>query len=337
MSGSALTASPRTTSPYRVVAVVGPTASGKSALADELSLRLGGEVVSADAMQVYRGMDIGTAKTPVSERRVPLHCVDLVPVDSAFSVALYAEHAHAAIDGLLKRDMVPVVCGGTGLYVRAALEEMDFPPGDQTENPVRAAYARLAEEIGPDALYARLVERDPESAALIHPNNVRRVIRAFELLEQGTTYACEHSTLHVRRDRHPTLYLGLNLNREVLYERINARVDRMVGEGLLAEVESLVAQGLGDALTSRQAIGYKEMLEVVRGEATLDDAVERIKTATRRYAKRQLTWFRSDERIHWLDATRADVSSLADEAMGLLERPESESADQRASRMTSLA
>ncbi len=309
----------RTTSPYRVVAVVGPTASGKSALADELSQRLDGEAVSADAMQVYRGMDIGTAKTPPSERKVPLHCVDLVPVDSAFSAALYAECAHEAIDRLLERGKTPVVCGGTGLYVRAALEEMGFPPGDQVENPVRAAYARLAGEIGADALYARLVERDPESAALVHPNNVRRVIRAFELLEQGTTYAREHSTLRVRRDRHPTLHIGLNVDREVLYGRINDRVDRMVGEGLLAEVQSLVDLGLGDALTSRQAIGYKEMLEVVRGEATLDDAVERVKTATRRYAKRQLTWFRSDERIHWLDATRADAATLADEAMGLFE------------------
>ena len=183
---------------YETVAVVGPTASGKSALADELAVRLGSEVVSADAMQVYRRMDIGTAKTPPGERRAPLRCVDLVDPDEPYSVALYAREAHRAIDEACGRGLVPVVCGGTGLYVRAALEDMDFPAGDQVGNPVRDRYTKLADDIGADALHRRLEEIDPESAALIHPHNVRRVVRAFELLEGGSSYAREHETAAAR-------------------------------------------------------------------------------------------------------------------------------------------
>lgn len=303
---------------YETVAVVGPTASGKSALADELAVRLGSEVVSADAMQVYRRMDIGTAKTPPGERRAPLRCVDLVDPDEPYSVALYAQEAHRAIDEVCGRGLVPVVCGGTGLYVRAALEDMDFPAGDQVGNPVRDRYTKLADDIGADALHRRLEEIDPESAALIHPHNVRRVVRAFELLEGGSSYAREHETLHVRRDRRRTLHVGLSVPRHVLYGRIDARVDAMLEQGLLDEVARLVDDGLGDALTSRQAIGYKEFIDVLRGLRPLEDAVEEVKRSTRRYAKRQMTWFRADARIAWLDAEDADPARLADQVEAML-------------------
>lgn len=306
--------------PYEVVAVVGPTASGKSDLADELAVRLGSEVVSADAMQVYRRMDIGTAKTPPAARRAPLRCVDLAEPGEAFSVSLYAQAARAAIDAACAAGHVPVVCGGTGLYVRAALEKMEFPAGEQVGNPVRERYMRLAEELGPEGLHRRLEEADPASAALIHPHNVRRVVRAFELLEQGTSYAREHETLHVRIDRRPTLYIGLSVPRDVLYARIDARVDRMVASGLLDEVARLAREGLGDALTARQAIGYKEFLGVLAGTRTLEDAVEDVKRATRRYAKRQMTWFRADGRIRWLDAEPYDAARLCDAVLGLLGR-----------------
>jgi tRNA dimethylallyltransferase len=303
---------------WRVVSVVGPTASGKSDVADILAARLGSEVVSTDAMQVYRGMDIGTAKTPPAERRAPLRCIDLAEVDQVFSVALYAEEAHTVIDGLVGEGRVPVLCGGTGLYVRAALENMEFPPGEQVANPVRERYEALAAELGPQAFHRLLAERDPQSAALVHPNNVRRVVRAFELLEQGTSYAAEHETLHVRQDRHSTLHVGLTLPRELLYERINARVDRMFEAGLLDEVAGLCERGLRKGSTARQAIGYKELIDVLDGTASLDEAVAAVKQASRRYAKRQLTWFKADGRIRWLEAADRSAESLADEIAGML-------------------
>ena len=298
-----------------VIAIVGPTASGKSALADELASRLASRVVSADAMQVYRHMDIGTAKTPVAERRVPLDCVDIVDPGEPFSVALYERHAHASIDSAIERGELPVVCGGTGLYVRAALEDMGFPAGDQVGNPVRERFEALAAELGPEGLHAYLAERDPDSAALIHPNNVRRVVRALELLEDGSSYAAEHATLHVRVDRHPTAHFGLMLDRARLYERIDGRVDAMIEGGLLEEVESLKKRGFADTLTARQAIGYKELLDVLDGSTPLSDAVEQIKRSTRRYAKRQMTWFRSDPRIRWIDSDGRSVKELADEVI----------------------
>ncbi len=304
-------------SAYRVISVVGPTACGKSALADEVCLRLGGEVVSADSMQVYRGMDIGTAKTPAGERRVPLHCIDLVDIGQAYSAALFARDAHACIDGLLARDAVPVVCGGTGLYVRAALEEMDFPAGEQQDNETRARYEELAAQMGNDAFHALLAERDPDSAALIHPNNTRRVVRAFELLEQGSSYASEHETLHVRVDRYPTLHVGLTMPRDALYKRIDARVDKMMSLGLVEEVRGLMDAGLSEALTSRQAIGYKEIIEALQGKISMAQAVEQIKRSSRRYAKRQYTWFGADKRIVWLDVSDASGDRLVEDVCRL--------------------
>ncbi len=302
---------------YRVISVVGPTACGKSALAEQVCLRLGGEVVSADSMQVYRGMDVGTAKTPVGERRVPLHCVDLVDIGQPYSAALFAQDAHTCIDGLLGRGVVPVVCGGTGLYVRAALEEMDFPAGEQQDNEVRERYEALAAQLGNDAFHALLAERDPLSAALIHPNNTRRVVRAFELLEQGSSYAREHETLHVRVDRHPTLHIGLTMPRDALYRRIDARVDEMVRQGLADEVRGLMEAGLTETLTSRQAIGYKEVIEALQGHISMDEAIEQVKRSSRRYAKRQYTWFNADKRITWLDVSTMDQDCLAEKVCDL--------------------
>lgn len=304
--------------PVEVIAVVGPTASGKSAVADELACRLRTEVVSADAMQVYRGMDIGTAKTPVGERRVPLHCIDLVDPDRPYSVALFSEDSHRSIDHLVDQNGTAVVCGGTGLYIRAALEDMDFPAGEQVENPVRAKYEELASSLGPVSFHAMLAERDPHSAALIHPNNVRRVVRAFELLEQGTSYAQEHATLHIRTNRRPTLVIGLAWQREELYDRINARVDQMLELGLMDEVRALIGQGFADTLTAKQAIGYKELIDVIAGNRSLGEAVEDIKRTTRRYAKRQMTWFKADSRVRWLDASQKNPQQLADEALTLI-------------------
>ena len=298
-----------------VLAVVGPTAVGKSAVADLVASRLSSEVVSADAMQVYRGMDIGTAKTPVAERPVPLRMVDVADPSVAYSAALFQRDARAVIDGLLAEGKTPVVCGGTGLYVRAALDEMDFPAGE-VGGSSRERYERIAASEGEDALYRLLAERDPESAACIHPHNVRRVVRALEMLDEGTSYARQRVGFSTPREHYPTRYFGLTMDRARLYERIDSRVDAMMDAGLLDEVRSLMEQGAGPALTARQAIGYKELIDVLEGRATLDDAVELIKRRSRRYAKRQLTWFRRDRRIAWLDL---DDLSVEDAAMRILD------------------
>jgi len=240
------------------VAIVGPTAVGKSDVADRLAARLSSEVLSCDAMQIYRGMDIGTAKMSPDECTAPLRLVDIVEPGVAYSAALYQADARAHVERLLGSGCLPVFCGGTGLYLKAALDEMDFPSGE-LEDDRRVGYQELAERIGEEALHALLAERDPESAAVIHPHNVRRVIRALEMHDDGVSYAQQKSQFSVPREHYHALWFGLTRNREVLYERINLRVDLMFEQGLVDEVRGLMGQGLGDALTSMQAIGYKEM------------------------------------------------------------------------------
>jgi tRNA dimethylallyltransferase len=309
-----------------VVAVVGATGTGKSALAEALARRLGGEIINADSMQVYRGMDIGTAKVPPEQRGVPYHCLDIVEPGETFTAALYQRAARAAIDDCLARGVVPVVCGGTGLYIRAALDE--FALDEHAEESVgavltaRDALTTQATTLGAEAFHALLARRDPVSAALIHPNNVRRVVRAFELLEGGSSYAEQSAGFSAYTSHYPTTYIGITVEPEVLYGRVNARVDAMMAAGLLDEVRRLLAEGFAEALTAQQAIGYKELVPVLRGEATLEDAVAAIKQATRRYAKRQRTWFKRDPRIAWLDATTLTpdtfTETLQEQAMMLL-------------------
>lgn len=293
-----------------VIAVVGPTASGKSAVADLVAEALGSEVVSADAMQVYRGMDIGTAKTPVSERRVPLLLVDVADPTEPYSAALYQRDSRRAIDRLRAEGRVPVLCGGTGLYVRAALDEMEFPRGE-VDGAARQRYQDLAGKLGPEGVHALLAERDPESAALIHPHNVRRVVRALEMLDEGVSYARQSAGFSEPGEHYPSLQFALTMDRARLYARIDARVDAMMRAGLLDEVRGLMDAGAADALTSRQAIGYKELIDALEGRCTIGEAVDLIKLRSRRYAKRQLSWFRRDPRITWLDMDVLDADGAA--------------------------
>lgn len=293
---------------------------GKTALAEELAVRLGGEIVSADSMQVYRGMDVGTAKPPVAERRVPYHCIDLVEPGVPFSAALFQREARVAIERIVAAGRLPVIAGGTGLYVRAALDEMEFPPGEQQANPVRERYEAFAAANGAVALHASLAARDPESASLIHANNVRRVVRALEMLDAGgPTYAEQHLGLARRHSIYDTRFVGLRMDRDELYRRVDARVDAMFASGLLDEVERLLDAGFRDAITAAQAIGYKELVPVVECGAPLGEAVEDIKTASRRYAKRQLTWFRADPRIAWMDVTGLSLDEQAAVAIRTLD------------------
>lgn len=296
--------------PGPVVCVVGPTASGKSALAELVAERLGSAVVSMDAMQVYRGMDVGTAKTPVAERRTPLLMVDVADVDEDYSVRRFQGEARACVDALLGQQRTPVLCGGTGLYLNAVIDEMDFPAGERGGGR-RDAYEAIAHERGAEALHDLLSERDPRSAELIHPNNVRRVVRALEMLDEGVSYATQHEGLHERRPHYDARVWGLSMSRERLYERIDSRVDAMVAAGLFEEVRRLASAGLAMDSTAGQAIGYKEVLDALAGRCTEGEAVELVKRRTRRYAKRQLSWFRHDARVRWIDLDETDLEEAA--------------------------
>lgn len=307
----------------RVVAIVGPTGSGKSDVAEEVALALDGEIVSADSMQIYTGMDIGTAKVPVDERRVPYHLIDVVEPGREFSAGRYRELAHAAFADIQGRGKVPILVGGTGLYVRAAIDDLEMAP--DVDPTIRERWERYLEEQGADALWHELSARDPESAALIHPNNARRVVRALELFEVGIAYAEQASGFSDRDPIVPVALFGIDWDRAELYARIDARVDAMLGSGLLGEVESLYRQGrlIG---TAAQAIGYKELVDVIEGRRDVATAVEDIKRSSRRYAKRQLTWFRADPRIRWVEAQGEYPrlsKTIASAIIALLERYES--------------
>jgi tRNA dimethylallyltransferase len=299
------------TLPGPVVSIVGPTASGKSALADLVACEVDSDVISVDAMQVYRGMDIGTAKTPAAERLVSLRMVDVCEPTADYSVQLYQRDCRALIDEELGQGTVPVLCGGTGLYLNAVIDEMDFPRGEKGDSK-RSAYEELASELGPSGLHHVLEGRDPASAALIHPNNVRRVVRALEMLDEGKSYAEQNKGLKKRAPHYDARIWGLSMDRARLYERIEARVDQMMDEGLLQEVETLASQGLSRQSTAGQAIGYKEILDYLDGSTTLDDAVATIKMRTRRYAKRQISWFKNDGRVRWLDLDSMTLEEARD-------------------------
>lgn len=299
----------------QVIAITGPTASGKSALADEVALRVGTDVISADAMQVYRGMDIGTAKTPMAERAVPLQLVDIVDPDQAYSAALYQRDARNLIDNHIEKGKLAILCGGTGLYIQAALEDMRFPQGE-VDDARRTRYNDMAESLGAAGIYQLLVERDPLSAEQIHPNNVRRVIRALEMADEGVSYAQQRSGFAQPTPVYSSLTFALTMDRGALYERIDRRVDAMMDQGLVDEVSALVEHGMSDALTSRQAIGYKEIIDALSGLTTMEEAVALIKQRSRRYAKRQLSWCRRDPRTIWIDMDAYSLDQAANFIVG---------------------
>lgn len=303
---------------HPVICVVGPTASGKTALSQALALELEGEVVSADSMQLYRGMDIGTGKPPVSERLVPHHGFDLVDPGQPYSAALFQKYARSCFSKIDARGRRSLLCGGTGLYVRAALDAYEFPQGEQVGNAVRDHYHLLASEKGSKALWDILNERDPSSAALLPPGDVKRVVRAFELLESGTTYAIQRAKLATIPPLVPAVFIGLAVEPALLNARIDARVDAMFEAGLIEEVTRLMNNGLRGGLTAPQAIGYKEVVAALEKEISMDEAMRRIKIATHRYAKRQRTWFRKDARIQWINADAPDDASLTDKALSVV-------------------
>ncbi len=308
-----------------VIAVAGPTASGKSSLALRLCKDYEGELISCDSMQIYRGMDIGTAKPSVCERsEIPHHLIDICDPDEDFSAAAFAELASKAIADVHARGKMPILCGGTGLYLDSVLKGVDF--GEMDSDPAyRAELFAFAEKEGTQALHAKLALLDPQAALTIHPNNVKRVVRALEICRLSGMTKTEWDKKAVRRESpYSACILGLDYrNRENLYARIHMRVDEMFAAGLEQEVRSLLEAGyLSPDTTAGGAIGYKELLGYIRGEMTKEEAADAIKTATRHYAKRQLTWFRRNEDIHWLypdDDRYEDIDQLVSAAHAMID------------------
>ncbi|MER6112141.1 tRNA (adenosine(37)-N6)-dimethylallyltransferase MiaA [Streptomyces hirsutus] len=301
----------------RVIAVVGPTAAGKSDLGVFLARELGGEVVNADSMQLYRGMDIGTAKlTPEERGGVPHHLLDIWDVTVTASVAEYQRLARERIDTLLAAGRWPVLVGGSGLYVRGAVDHLEFPG---TDPDVRS---RLEDELtlrGPGALHARLAAADPEAARAILPSNGRRIVRALEVIEiTGLPFT---ANLPGHDSVYDTLQIGVDVARPELDARIADRVDRMWEAGLVEEVRALEAQGLREGRTASRALGYQQVLSAFAGECTLEEARSETVRATKRFARRQDSWFRRDPRVHWLSGAAADLTELPQLALSLVERP----------------
>ena len=282
-----------------VVAIVGPTASGKTALSIKMAKAFDGEIINGDSMQIYKGLDIGTAKITEDEMEgIPHHLLDIKEPTESFSVAEYQSLVREKIAEIQSRGKLPIIVGGTGLYVQAVLYDFQFTKEEVDEEARKKYYDELA-AIGPDAMHAKLMSLDPETAKTIHPNNTRRVIRALEMVElHGVSKASEeHNRGNIALYHH--LIIGLDMDREKLYERINLRVDLMMEKGLLEEVKGLYERGIRD-VQSVQAIGYKELYAYLDGKLTLPDAIEQLKQNSRRYAKRQLTYFRNKMDVEWI-------------------------------------
>lgn len=282
--------------PGCVLAVVGPTATGKSELALDLAEAHGGEIINADSMQLYRGMDIGTAKVPADERRgIKHHLLDVLSVHEEASVAAYQTQARAIIDDLLARGRVPILVGGSGLYVRAALEDFEFPP---TDPRVRAHFEHRAETEGPGLLHDELSAKDPEAAARIERANTRRIVRALEVIElTGKPFS---ASLPDPTYIYPTTAIGIAVDTPELDARIAQRAAQMFASGLIEETEHLLTLGLAEGKTASKAVGYAQAIDVIEGRASIPEAIEATTLATRQLARRQRTWFRRDPRIEWI-------------------------------------
>lgn len=286
----------------KLLILTGPTAVGKTALSIGLAKALNGEIISADSMQVYRHMDIGTAKITKEEMQGITHyLIDILEPTESFNVAIFQEKCKEAMDEINSKGKLPIIVGGTGFYIQSVLYDIDF-----SKTEIDAAYRKELEqfvkEYGEWALHKRLKEIDPASAEAIHPNNVKRVIRAMEYYRQTGERISEHNEAQKRKESpFDFLYYVLNLPRETLYERIDARVDMMKEQGLVEEVENLLAMGCTPDMVSMQGLGYKEIIDAIEGRDSLEHAFERVKQETRHFAKRQLTWFRREKDVTWLD------------------------------------
>ena len=295
-----------------LIITAGPTAAGKSAAAIALAKKIGGEIISADSVQVYRGMDIGSAKIREEEREgIPHYLIDILDPDEPFNVFLFRQYAKEAYREIRKNGHIPILTGGTGFYIQAFLYDIDF-----SEEHGGPEYRKNLEELsktegGAEELYRMLRELDPKAAEAIHPNNVKRVIRALEFRHETGDLISKHNEEQRKKESpYDFRYYVLSCDRALLYERIERRVDRMMEEGLLGEVEALRDKGYGRSLVSMQSLGYRQLMTYLYGECTLPEAVERIKIETRHFAKRQLTWFRRERDTVWVDTEKENLTDV---------------------------
>ncbi len=296
--------------------IVGPTAVGKSAAAVEVADRLDAEIISADSMQVYRGMDIGTSKVTAAEmtassgRSIPHHLLDVVTPDQGYSVARFQQEARQLIEDISSRGSLPMLVGGTGLYVQSVIDPYRFGEGSGDKNVRKRLQAKI-KQLGRQTLYKELKALDPGAAEKIHPNDEKRIIRALEYY-YSTGERISDNRGQREKSRYHLAMVGLTMERRLLYQRINARVEKMIDRGLLAEVRDLLDRGYSPELPAMQGLGYKQIAAYCSGDLTWEEAVRLLKRDTRRFAKRQLTWFKRDKRIHWLDVTGLSRQSVVD-------------------------
>lgn len=289
----------------KIIVICGPTAVGKTEYAIETALKVNGEIVSCDSMQLYKYMDIGSAKPTAEEQaRVKHYLVDEIDPAQAFSAAKYQALAKKAIEEIFAKEKTPVIAGGTGLYLNALLYDMDFsaPPRNDA---YRDQLYREADEFGPEYLHEKLANADPDAANRIHPNNIKKVVRALEAAEEGKKVRDFSKDLQPTAD-YDAILIGLTRNREELYDRINRRVDLLIKRGLLEEVRELLAKGLTEGDISMKGIGYKEIIAYYHGQYSLQEAIDLVKKNTRHYAKRQLTWFKRYKEMKWFNISEYD-------------------------------
>jgi tRNA dimethylallyltransferase len=296
----------------KIIVIVGPTAVGKTYVSIELAKKLGTEIISADSMQIYKGMDVGTAKINDEEKQgIIHHMIDLIYPDENYSVSDFKTEAEKNINEILSKGKTPVIAGGSGLYVNSLIYDLDFSNA-KSNDKLRDYYTYYHQEHGEDALYEKLMKIDPESAEKIHKNNVKRVIRALEVYDlTGRKFSETNTDIRKKSSKYDFILIGLSMDRKALYERINQRVDKMIDDGLVEEVKALLDKGFEKNLISMQAIGYKEIIEFLEGNITFEEAVNILKRNTRHFAKRQFTWFLKDENVKWFnieDVNKIDAS-----------------------------
>ena len=304
----------------KVIVIVGPTAVGKTKVAIQLAKRINGEIVSADSMQVYKNMDIGTAKPTTEEMEgIKHYMIDIVEPDQEFSVAKYKEMTLECMDDVIKSNKVPIIVGGTGLYINAVVENIEFSE-TISDCEYRKELGNKAEKEGAEFLHKELEDIDPQAAAKIHKNDLKRIIRALEVFKYTGKPISYHQQISKQNpSKYEFIMFGLTMNREKLYTRINQRVDKMLKGGLKQEVKKLIDMGISDKSTSMQGLGYKEMAGYFRGTKTIDEVTDIIKRDSRRYAKRQLTWFRRNACINWIDIEEDEKDDAIKKIINYLE------------------
>lgn len=309
----------------KLIVLTGPTAVGKTALSIELARAVNGEIISADSMQVYKGMDIGSAKIKEEEKQgIKHYLIDILEPTEEFNVVLFQHYAKLAMAEIYKKGKIPIIVGGTGFYIQSVLYDIDFTSTDKNDK-LRKKYENMADELGVEALHDVLKKVDPVSAEKIPMQNVKRVIRALEFYEEtGTAISAHNEEQQKKESPYNFAYFVLNDERESLYKRINMRVDMMLDEGLLSEVGSLRNKGLNSSMVSMQGLGYKEILDYLDGKLSLEEAVDIIKKNTRHFAKRQITWFKREKELSWVNKNEFayDDKKILDYMLGILKRKE---------------